>query len=47
MIEIHEDLNALTNGEIIGRLQIMEDADADGQEEVTPADSGKLLLTEE
>ncbi|CAN6215165.1 unnamed protein product [Urochloa humidicola] len=45
-VEIFGDLNAMSVEELVGRLQVAEDADNEDQEAANPANSGQLLLTE-
>jgi len=46
-IEMFGDLNNMSIEELVGRLQVVEDADAEEQEAVHGGNAGQLLLTEE
>lgn len=46
-IEMFSDLNNMSIEELVGRLQVVEDADAEEQEAVHGGNAGQLLLTEE
>ncbi|RLM69158.1 hypothetical protein C2845_PM17G10780 [Panicum miliaceum] len=46
-IEMLADLNTMTIEELVGRLQVAEDADAEEQEAANAGNAGQLYLTEE
>jgi len=46
-IEMFGDLNNMSIEELVGRLQVVEDADAEEQEAIHGGNAGQLLLTEE